>query len=427
MKLLKKRVLIPAITGSLVLAGAGIAYAYFTSSGSGNGSAQIGTPANLSIAQISGSSLYDSTVAPYGTEGPYYYGVTGNNIGPSFQSDYGYQWSYAYTATGANELGNEITVSNPSGLPLGQVSVAMANFTPASQAQPIAITLNIWNAPSGGPSNGAVPGSLIGTDTVTLTPPATATGGNPNTGVGTDDFNVTFDFSSKDITLADGQNVVYGISYDNSTVDTGLNVQLAYADNSTNISSKNPSVGSDTNQGYLWVSTGNGNQDATGGTGGEITCQNVSSTFAEYSTAAGTNCGLQNFGSLPSSADGYLVPAVQFNAVGSLSDLYPGGPAQAVDFSLTNPGSSSVQVQDVTIGVATDSHTGYVEDTNGNDITGCLPSWFQVNGSPLAINGSIPPGQTVDYIGQASISMLNPNQSQDACQGANLGLTFSSN
>lgn len=424
MKLLrKKRLVIPAIVGVVGLASAGVAYAFFSSTGTGKGSAQVGTTAALRIAQLNGSAIYDSTIAPYGTVGPY----SGSNVGPSQQSAYGYQWSYAYTATQANQLGNEITVSNPGGLPLGNVVVAMANFTPAAQSQSIPITFNIWSAPSGSPANGTtVPsGSLIATDTVNVTPPGTVSGGNPNTGAGTDDFNVTFDFSSQNVTLSDGENVVYGISYNDSTVDTGLNVQLAYADNSPSISAPNPSVGSDTNPGWLWVSTYSGQNGATGGTGGEITCQNVNSTFAEYSTVAGSGCGLQNFSS--ASEDGYLVPAVQFNTVGSsMSGLYPGGPAQPVSFSVTNPGSSPAQVQKVAIGVATDASNGYAETPTGADITGCLASWFQVAGSPLTVNQSIPASQTIDFIGKASISLTNAAVSQDACKGATVGLTFTS-
>ena len=57
MRLLRrKKFVIPAIAGIVALIGAGVAYAYFTSSGSGVGSAKVGTPSALNISQI-GSTL----------------------------------------------------------------------------------------------------------------------------------------------------------------------------------------------------------------------------------------------------------------------------------------------------------------------------------------------------------------------------------
>jgi hypothetical protein len=219
-----------------------------------------------------------------------------------------YVWSYAFDATGANQLGNDITLANGGGR-LNDVVVSMGNFAPASQSAPLAMTLNVYN-PSANPSapepgNGVTPGSLIATDTVTITPPGTATGftGTPPT-YGIDNFNVTFNFESQKISLPD--EVVYDIAYNNTTVDTGLNVNLSYESSSV------PSVGADTYPGYLFVATGDGMNGATGGPNGEITCQPVSSTLAQYSTQpttyGSTACGLA---ALPA-GPGLLVPAVEF-------------------------------------------------------------------------------------------------------------------
>jgi hypothetical protein len=218
-----------------------------------------------------------------------------------------YVWSFAFDATGANQFGNDITLVN-GGSRLGDVVVSMGNFNPASQSAPLPITLNIYNPNpnSGEPGNGVAPGSLIATDTVTITPPGTAAGYNPSAPptYGIDNFNVTFNFTSKKITLPD--DVVYDITYNNTVVDTGLNVNLSYESSSV------PSVGADTFPGYLFVATLNGSDGAVGGGGGEITCQNVSSTFAQYSTAPTTYgssaCGLAASPVGP----GLLVPAVAF-------------------------------------------------------------------------------------------------------------------
>jgi hypothetical protein len=68
-------------------------------------------------------------------------------------------------------------------------------------------------------------------------------------------------------------------------------------------------------------------------------------------------------------------------------------------------------------------------------VTDCLSSWYQVNNSPQTLTpsqGSIPPGTTLFTTTSAvattlSIQMLNPAVKQDACEGANIGLTFASN
>jgi hypothetical protein len=214
----------------------------------------------------------------------------------------------AFDATGANQLGNDITLANGGGK-LDDVVVSMGNFAPASQSAPLAITLNIYN-PNGSlgePGNGVAPGTLIATDTVTITPPGTAGGfnaGDPPT-YGIDNFNATFNFASQKITLPD--DVVYGIAYNNTTVDTGVNVNLSYESSSV------PSVGADTYPGYLFVSqSADGNNDV-GGPTGEITCSTVSTSFEQYSTqpsvyGSAATCGLA---ALPV-GPGLLVPAVEF-------------------------------------------------------------------------------------------------------------------
>ena len=202
-----------------------------------------------------------------------------------------YVWSIGYVAsTGLNEFGTDITLANGGGS-LGHATVSMATF-PGSGTASIPVTLNIYQ--SGGviePGNGVIPGALIKSVTVNVTPPA-------NTGTLPVNFTVSFDFGG--VTLP--SDVVYGIAYDDSTADTGLNVNLSYESSSV------PSAGADTFPGFLFASTKSGNNDAVGGPNGEITCQNVSSTYAQYDTSAHGSCGLNAIVNGPTIA---LVPAVR--------------------------------------------------------------------------------------------------------------------
>jgi hypothetical protein len=399
-RFMTKKVLVVGVAVALVLGIGGAAFAYFTSTGTGTGSAPVATVSPLVINQIGGVPVYNSII-----------------------DGSAYQWSFAYNATGANDFGNEIILTKANQL-LTDVTVAMGNFNSATDPSKgsLPVTLTIYKAGSGG-----LPGAFIGSDTVDVIPPATSTGYESTLPApyGIANFNVTFDFTSQYLTLP--SDVVYGISYDNSTVDTGLNVNLSY---------ENPSVGSDTYPGYLYVSTGNGSDDSVGGPTGEITCSDVSSTFAQYSTASGNSgaCGLAATPGPSNQIPGAnLIPAVEFDATG-VSDLYPGGPSVPINFSVTNPGAASAEVQTVTIKIAYDSN-GNIE-TTANDpstaVDGCSASWFEINGSypsaTLTLDQNLLPGTALSWVGAASISMpADSVDNQNACQGKNVGLLFSSN
>jgi hypothetical protein len=202
-----------------------------------------------------------------------------------------YVWSQAYVAaTGLNELGTDITLANGGGS-LKHATVSMATF-PGSGTASIPVTLTIYPSSLGPePANGFTPGAPIVAKTVAVTPPA-------NAGTGPVYFTVTFDFGG----VALPKDVIYGIAYDDSTLDTGLNVALSYESSSV------PSAGADTFPGFLFASTKSGNNDSVGGANGEITCQNVSSTFAQYDTSAHGSCGLA---AIPGTTIA-LVPAVKF-------------------------------------------------------------------------------------------------------------------
>ena len=334
-----------------------------------------------------------------------------------------YQYSQCFYCVQMGEFGNKITFAGDAGGPLNDVTVDMANF--GATSGPMNITFNIW-AP-----NGTGLGALLATDEQTFNVPAAPDGGNgsvycqsgpgasnPYCGIG--NFSITFNFASQDVTLP--ATVVYGIQYNDvqNGVNGGVNVQLA--NETTNVS-----VGTDADPGNLFADLassagGNGYDYAYNDVGpGEVTCSTVNTTFSEYSTAS-CDGGLQGYGT-PA-----YVPAVEFNSSG-FGDLYPGGPSQQINFSLTNPGSISTTVGNVTISVASDSGNGYVEAIPGDtasDISGCLASWFTVSPTPVPVNQTLSAGQTIDWNGGASISMSNPAVDQDACQGADIGLTFTS-
>jgi len=131
-----------------------------------------------------------------------------------------------------------------------------------------------------------------------------------------------------------------------------------------------------------------------------------------------------NYGAYGNSS-GADIPAVEFiDTASGLAGLYPGGPAQTVDFTVYNPGATTESLSQVTITVASDTN-GEVESTPGDtstDVAGCYASWFSTTPQTWS-GGSIPSAQTVD--GSGTVSMLESGTDQDACQGATLGLVFS--
>ena len=374
----------------------GAAYAYFSSPGTGTGSAQAATTTPVLISQL-GTPMYNSTVAN--------------------PADYNY--SQCFYCVQMGEFGNRINLNNGGGQ-LSNVTLAMANFNTTSGN--MTMTLKIFNAGSGN-----APGTLIGSKTQTFFIPATATGYIPQSNdfpYGIDMFNITFNFTSQNLVLP--ATVVYELQYNDpqNAVTGGVNPQLA--NENTQVS-----VGTDANPGYLFAAlastaNGDGYNYAYNGVGpGEVTCQTVNTSFLMYSTASCNN-GAQGYGTPP------YVPAIEFDTT-SVSNLqYPGNTPVPVNFSLTNNGSIPETVNSVTIAVANDSNTvESIPGDTGSDVAGCYASWFDVNGNPVqatvTVNQTIPAGQSVNVIGQASLSMPQSLTNQNACQGASIGLAFTSN
>jgi hypothetical protein len=403
-----KKMLTIGLVTALVLGLGGAAFAYFTTSGGGTGSATVATPSNLSIHQL-GATVYDSTIAP----------LPGNT------------YSFGYEATGTYEFGNEITpVASTS--PLDTVVVDMSSWacqsgsgatcstTPGATFS-VPITFDIFNPAS--PTAAA-----IATDTQTFNIPyrpssgtcpsdttawLDATTNTCNHGLLTP---ITFNFSSQDFVLP--STLVYGIEF--NTTDYGTpktNVPGPYDSLNVGLSTEptNVTVGQDTAPGNVFVA---GTQGDIGP--GEVTCSTLGGGFAQYPTAS---CSpTEGFGTT------WNIPAVQFNVSGTgLSDLYPGGPAQPINFSVYNPGSIPDALTAVTIAVAADPVSNLVESTPGEtdtDVAGCYANWFTINQAP-PINGSVAAGATwYDNPSGASIVMPTSASNQDACEGASIGLVF---
>ena len=147
-----------------------------------------------------------------------------------------------------------------------------------------------------------------------------------------------------------------------------------------------------------------------------------------------TNCGpynADNPGAYGNEAVTDDIPAVEVNVVGgTVTGLYPGAPAQPLEYAITNPGTGPVQVH--TVSSSVDNNGTDVEDPGLTAVTGCHSAWYQINGSAQTLDQSVPPGTTLFTTNSAtatvlSIQMLNVNTSQDSCEGADIGLSFSSN
>jgi hypothetical protein len=122
-----------------------------------------------------------------------------------------------------------------------------------------------------------------------------------------------------------------------------------------------------------------------------------------YFTASGGGTGSASVGS--SSSIGLSSSAV--------SGLFPGGADVPVTVHVHNGGSGNQNVGTI---------SGSISDTTTSGGT-CKGSWFQVD--PVAYNTTVDAGATADV--STKVRMLDDGTNQDACQGANLTINWSSN
>jgi hypothetical protein len=114
---------------------------------------------------------------------------------------------------------------------------------------------------------------------------------------------------------------------------------------------------------------------------------------------------------------------VQFNGLASgYFSLLPGGPAEAVDFSVANTGSSPAYVEGVTFAITGISgpHTSGVDGD-------CPASWFALTQPSVPVDVTIPVSGSVSYQPSGGlIALTETHTNQDACENATLVLTFTS-
>jgi hypothetical protein len=366
-----KKILTIGLVTALVLGLGGAAFAFYSSTGSGTGSAQAGTVKALTISQI----------------GPGYNSlITGN----------GYVQDQCFGCATVAEFGNEVNLST-TGI-LSNVVVAMRNW--GSSVSDLPMTLTFY-AP------GATPGSIGATlvyDTQDYSFAAANADGSPSV------TNITFNFSSDDFPLPSP--VVYGITYD-GTATGAPSLNVALSSSGTDLT-----VGSDVYPGDVFVTAGTAGWDSDAGT-----CGTVSPTTFMAVDVWCSDIPPANYGAYGSSS-GADIPAVEINVVGGTTPpLYPGD-TQEVDFAITNPNPGNVYVNTVTIALMTDGTDAATP--SDADIPGCLAAWFTINGSPVSLAQNIPSGLT-QFEGVANILMINEAVPQNGCAGATIGLSFSSN
>ncbi len=430
----KKKVIIPAIVGVLALVGAGVAYGFFTSSGSGTGNAYVGTAASVAINQLTPKTqvLYDSIVSPQPQD----------------------MFSEAFNATGTTEFGNEVNLASP-GQELDSVQVTMSDWacqtgsgttcvTTPGATFPLSMTLTIYSV---GADNSV--GSIIASDTQTMNIPYRPSSNNseclgpnldnPNAGPGAANgewyngstcsidlnSNITFngvDFTVPNITLPGS--VIYGISYD-ATSGPAQSLNVAVSDDTGNVATTNVTVGSDAIAGDFLDSSeavsycNNAPADGTGYFQYDPYTPSCTGGNAVDNPAPDGSPATLNY------PTGFWVPAVQFNGIESSAafiDLFPAGPGEPVDFSITNSSNSPVYVQSVTYSI-----TSMANVTDGNGPGDCNPAWFSQIQPSVPIDVTIPANTTIDYQPSGGvIALMNEPFSQDGCEGAVLGLTFAS-
>ena len=388
-RFMNKKLLVVGVAVALVLGVGGAAFAYFSSTGSGTGSAGVGTSSNLIINQIGDTPLFNSLP----------------NVG----------YAQDFEAHGLAELGSQITLA-PSTSPLDNVVVSMANFGPTAFSWPI--TLNIYNV---GADNAV--GSLIAKDTQTFAIPEG--GVNAPDGIAST-FDITFNFGPQDVTLPG--TVIYGVAFSTgpglngsntgqpNSQGTGLGVGLSYDPSGVTVGSD--PVSSLNGADYIDVTSANGGGYGDVESGSNFCDYGLSENVFQYDPGPCTGGEAINYDQTP-----YLVPAVQFNAVGAgVGDLYPGGASQPINFTVTNPGGGDEYVSSVTITISSISQT-----PAGLLLGTCNPLWFGITQPTAPVDVTITPGGTYTYDPSgASIALGESHTNQDMCQGATVNLAFTS-
>jgi hypothetical protein len=419
-----KKLAVAGLALTVALFAGGAAFAYFTTTGTGVGGATVGSGSTVSITQLDNNTQtsYSSVISP-----------------PT--PDY---WGLSYGGTSTTDLGNKVNLVSSTGN-LENVVVELdsqacesgsgtsCTTTPGATFTSDPITVTIYNSTES---------TVLATDTETFNipyrPSAAAVANPSKCTTGTDNwaspaylndgsqwydpatnncyFGILYTATFSNFSFTGSHvlpsTVIYGISYSPSGSDPTSSLNVELSNESTNIS-----VGSDADPGNLFLtSTG-----AAQGTGGQITCSITTAGFNEYSTAAGAGgCGAQTPDNPGQIAD---IPQVEINTAsgGGFPALVPGGPAEPVDFSIDNTGTSPAYIQTVTFAITP-------ADVTTLNNAGCSPSWFTLVQPTTPLDVTIPAGATVPFQPSGgSISLINEPFSQNACENLAVSLTFTAN
>jgi hypothetical protein len=109
--------------------------------------------------------------------------------------------------------------------------------------------------------------------------------------------------------------------------------------------------------------------------------------------------------------------AVTVTQTGSITGLVPGGAAQPVDFTITNPKTTKQFVTSVTYSIAS------IKNGGGTAATGCSSADFTLV-QPTAINSDLIAGDTAFSPSHATIAMIDSATDQDGCQNVTVNLSF---
>ena len=113
---------------------------------------------------------------------------------------------------------------------------------------------------------------------------------------------------------------------------------------------------------------------------------------------------------------------------GVATPLLPGDPPDGFDVNVANPSAQDLHVGTIRLQVMTYGSSGDAATSTGADIPGCLASWFSVP-STWVFDQTVPAHSTVSSTTIASpppaMAMAATDTDQDACQGATVGIEFS--
>jgi hypothetical protein len=140
-----------------------------------------------------------------------------------------------------------------------------------------------------------------------------------------------------------------------------------------------------------------------------------------YFLSGGSGVGSARIGT-PSST------AFTITTDGIATPLLPGDPPDGFDVNVTNSTGQDLHVGTIHLRVMTYGNAGDAATSTGADIPSCLASWFSVP-TAWGFDQTVPAHSTVSSTSITSpppaIAMATTDTDQDACQGASVGIEFS--